>query len=120
MESNIETPITSILSLYDRLHAHRGDFTPSPEISELFSQLMTICLAPIPTAHSSTILSDPRIQKLLPGLHTLCCVSESELEQYWSCRISAAIDRKSLHSELILPYKSPGDLLIDGNDYSKK
>ncbi|CAG8978493.1 hypothetical protein HYALB_00005068 [Hymenoscyphus albidus] len=102
----VESLITQILNIHARLQANSEDLKPCPTVNGLFGELMGICLMSIPDATSQQILTDPRILRILPSLHSLCSQAEFELESFWSRKISGvgrSQAEKELHS---FPYYS--------------
>ncbi|KAG9232440.1 Nicotianamine synthase protein-domain-containing protein [Amylocarpus encephaloides] len=107
-EPEDETIVDKIISIFLRLSA-RSTLSPGPVVNALFGELMTICLMSCPDKKASLILSDPRIQDILPNLHTLCSQSEFEMERYWAERITEAQD-PVLESKQFTYYENYVDL----------
>ena len=61
---------------------------PSPNVNQLFSELVSTCLDSRHVEIADEVLEDAKIQELVPHLRQLCSTGESELESFWARRIA--------------------------------
>ncbi|EDN96800.1 hypothetical protein SS1G_01726 [Sclerotinia sclerotiorum 1980 UF-70] len=68
--------VQEILSIYTLL-SQLTDFSPSPTINVLFSDLVGTCITIVPDSISKGVLGDPRISSILPALRVICSTAEA-------------------------------------------
>lgn len=98
-----EEYIVNIIYLYQRL-LQFPNLEPTPEISDVFTRLVAVCIKTpaeaiaeivLPTfyiffsritanSYFSQVLTDPRIVEITPHLRELCSEGECRLEAYWA------------------------------------
>ncbi|APA05886.1 hypothetical protein sscle_01g006560 [Sclerotinia sclerotiorum 1980 UF-70] len=96
--------VQEILSIYTLL-SQLTDFSPSPTINVLFSDLVGTCITIVPDSISKGVLGDPRISSILPALRVICSTAEACMESYWAEAISNTKSIEDAHRVLAtFPY----------------
>ncbi|MCJ1469130.1 putative 26S proteasome regulatory subunit [Pseudocyphellaria aurata] len=83
-----ERYIAAILNVHHAL-SQLPNLDPSPEVNSLFSELVALCIQTPDEQVAARILSDGRINRIIPHLRQLCSEGESQLEAYWAKKITA-------------------------------
>ncbi|NBX85889.1 MAG: hypothetical protein EBQ80_01370 [Proteobacteria bacterium] len=72
--------------------ANQTDLSPSPQINQYFTRLVTSALVPLPEAQVTTILAEVESQIGLARLRELCGTGETALEVHWAKQLANAPD----------------------------
>jgi nicotianamine synthase len=75
-----------VVSLVNAL-ASSPSLKPCPDINQLFSRLVSLCIKPYSSSLACQVLQNKQIQRLTPRLRQICSEGEGELEKYWARKI---------------------------------
>jgi nicotianamine synthase len=64
-----------------------SDLKPSPQVNDLLTRLVHLCIAPYPSAFTTSFFALPGTSSLCASLRPLCSTAESALETHWAQRI---------------------------------
>jgi nicotianamine synthase len=65
------------------------DLKPSPQVNNLLTRLVNLCIAPYPSSFTTSFFALPGTSSLCASLRPLCSSAESCLETHWAKHIIA-------------------------------